>query len=219
VFSMDGDLAPLTDLIPMAEQYGTMTLVDEAHASGVFGPHGSGLVSQYGLADRTNIAMSTFSKALGGYGGAVACSTAMRDWLINAARPFIYSTALPPSVCAAALAALKILDREPDLGERLLAKAYYFRDQLSAQGIQTASSASQIIPVMIGGNEEALAVSRALRERDIVVAAIRPPTVPVGTARLRFSVTLAHDNDDLARAATELGRCMKAVHETGLGAS
>lgn len=219
VFSMDGDLAPLTDLIPLAEEYGAMTLVDEAHASGVFGPHGGGLISQQGLNGRTNIAMSTFSKALGGYGGAVACSTVMRDWLINSARPFIYSTALPPSVCATALAALEILDREPDLGERLLAKASYFRDRLSAEGIETGSSASQIIPVMIGGNEEALAVSRALRERDIVVTAIRPPTVPAGTARLRFSVTLAHHNDDLARAATELGRCMKAVHETGRDAS
>ncbi len=207
VFSMDGDLAPLPEITALAEEYGAMLLVDEAHATGMFGPCGRGLVVAHGLSGRVNITMSTFSKALGGYGGIVACSERMRAWLINKSRAFIYTTAPPPAQCAAALAALALLEKEPEGGPLLLQRAAYFRALLHARGFDTGSSASQIVPVVLGDNDAVLSVAAQLADEGIIVAAIRPPTVPVGTARLRFSVTLAHGEDDLLRAADALARC------------
>ncbi len=211
VFSMDGDIAPLSAIAELAKKHQAMLMIDEAHATGVFGPSGHGLVSAHGLQSSVNLSMFTFSKALGGYGGAVACSQDMRDWLVNSARSLIYTTALPPSVCAAAIASMELLDREPNLGLELLHRSELFRKLLSEQGFATGQSASQIIPVMLGDNQRAVDVSRRMRERDFIVTAIRPPTVPEGTSRLRFSITLAHTEEDLQRAALALRDCVNAA--------
>lgn len=197
VFSMDGDLAPLQDIAHVAQRHGAMVMVDEAHATGVFGPKGGGLVREWGLEPMINIGLGTLSKAFGGYGGFVACSESMRAFLINHARSFIYSTALPPSVVGAALGTMQVIEESCDLGAQLLKNAAVFRNRLQEAGLNTGNSASQIIPIMVGKNSKALAISEKLREQGIIGVAIRPPTVPQGTARIRLSVTLAHTREDL----------------------
>jgi len=201
VFSMDGDLAPLQDIAHVAQRHGAMVMVDEAHATGVFGPKGSGIVRELGLEPLVNIALGTLSKAFGGYGGFVTCSKSVRAFLINHARSFIYSTALPPPVVAAALGALQVVEESSDLGAQLVNNATAFRNRLEEGGLNTGNSASQIIPVMVGENSKTLAISQKLREHGIIGVAIRPPTVPQGTARIRLSVTLAHTREDLERVA------------------
>ncbi len=213
VFSMDGDLAPLPEITSVAGSHGAMLVVDEAHATGVFGPGGAGLVKAWGLEDRVTLTLATLGKALGGYGGCVCCSAAMRRWLIHQARPFIYSTALPPAMAVAGLAALEALAGNPGLGAAVLRRAEQLRERLHAGGLDTGASASQIVPVHTGGNERAIGMQRRLLEQGILAVAIRPPTVPAGTARLRFSVTAAHTEEDLARAADA---CIRAAREEGL---
>ncbi|MEI6564393.1 MAG: 8-amino-7-oxononanoate synthase [bacterium] len=201
VFSMDGDIAPVAALAGIAERSGAMMLVDEAHATGVFGPGGAGVIRQATVESQVNCSMGTLSKALGGYGGFVACSEAMRSWFINKARSFIYSTALPPAMAGAALGALKCLRDNPGMGRDLLDRAAVFRARLQGAGLDTGSSESQIIPVMIGENERALRLHRRLVRQGILAVAIRPPTVPRGTARLRLSVSLNHSPQVLDRVA------------------
>lgn len=201
VFSMDGDLAPLVEIAAVAQRHGAMLLVDEAHATGVFGPAGAGCIHAMQLESSVDVAMGTLSKALGGYGGFVACAQPVKDWLVNRARSFIYSTALPPVMVAAASAALNFVQQQIDLGRQLLGRAQKFRDHLRRAGLDTGRSASQIIPIIVGTNERALALARCLETQNIRAVAIRPPTVPAGTARLRLSVTLAHSEADLERAA------------------
>ena len=201
VFSMAGDVAPLPDIAAVAERHGALLLVDEAHATGVFGPGGSGLIREHRLESTVNLSMGTLSKALGGYGGFVACSEKLRALLINRARAFIFTTAPPPAVLGAALGALDVLEKHPDIGAELLHRAALFRKKLQSAGLDTMQSASQIIPLFVGDNARALALAGRLREQGLLVVAIRPPTVPEGTARLRLSVTLAHTAADLARAA------------------
>ncbi|MFH0953511.1 MAG: 8-amino-7-oxononanoate synthase [Verrucomicrobiota bacterium] len=210
VFSMDGDLAPLPELCALAEKHDAMIMVDEAHATGVFGPRGSGLLREHHLESAVNVSMGTLSKAMGGYGGFVACSTALRDLLVNRARGLIYTTALPPAAAGAALGALDVLGQETDLGERLLLRAAFFRKHLAAAGLDTMQSASQIIPLLVGNNAKTLALSQRLREQGLLAAAIRPPTVPAGTARLRLSVTLAHTEGDLKAAADTIAASARA---------
>lgn len=204
VFSMDGDLAPLRDIAAVSRAASAMLMVDEAHSTGVFGPGGSGLVRELQIEKDVNVSMGTLSKALGGYGGFIACSAQVREVMVNSARSFIFSTGLPPASAAAALSALGVLAARPDMGRELLAHAALFRQRLRDAGLNTGDSASQIIPVIVGENSLAVELSKKLRERGIVVAAIRPPTVPAGTARLRLSVTLAHTVGDLERAADEI---------------
>jgi 7-keto-8-aminopelargonate synthetase-like enzyme len=207
---MDGDIAPLRELAAIAEKHGAMFMVDEAHSTGVFGPGGSGLVRECGLEPRVDVSMATLSKALGSYGGFVACSATMRELLVNRARAFIYTTALPPAVIGAALGTLDMLKERPGMGADLLELARLFRDQLEAVGLNVGASASQIVPVIIGDSAKALAFSQTLRKQGIIAAAIRPPTVPQGTARLRFSITLAHSKDALAKAAAAITGCALA---------
>jgi 8-amino-7-oxononanoate synthase len=210
VFSMDGDLAPLADLAAVAGRAGAMFMVDEAHATGVFGPRGSGRVPELGLQEAVAVCMGTLSKALGAYGGFVACSAAMREYLINTARSFIFTTALPPAVAASALAALRILTSEPGLGAALRERAAHLRDRLREGGLNTGASVGPIIPLIVGGNEKTLAFSERLRSSGIVAPAIRPPTVPAGTERLRLSVTLAHTEGDVDRAADAIREAARA---------
>jgi 8-amino-7-oxononanoate synthase len=201
VFSMDGDLAPLVDIAHIAETHGAMVLVDEAHATGVFGVRGAGRIRAEGVEASVNLSMGTLSKALGGCGGFVACSDAMRSRVINHARTFIYSTAIPPVMVGAALGALDVMEQDPGLGERLLVKAEKLRSRLQDSGVVTGNSRSQIIPVMIRDNERALNLHRRLLEEGLLVVPIRPPTVPKGSARLRLSVMLEHTGEDIDRAA------------------
>ena len=207
---MDGDLAPLPDLARVARKHGAMFMVDEAHATGVFGPAGSGLVREHKLEQTVNISMGTMSKAFGGYGGFVACTRDMRNLLVNRARSFIYSTALPPAVLGAAIAALDLMEQNPGWGAELLRRADGFRKALAGAGLNTMQSASQIVPVLVGDNQKALSLSRRLRENGILCIAIRPPTVPPDTARLRFSVSLAHTEKDLEFAATQIVAAARA---------
>jgi 8-amino-7-oxononanoate synthase len=211
VFSMDGDLAPLLPIAEVCREYDAMLMVDEAHATGLFGPLGAGRVDELKLQSAVNLSAGTLSKALAGYGGYVACSNAMRNWLINRARTFIYSTAIPPGVVAAAYASLRILREDPTRGSMVLQRARTFRHRLQEEGFDTLESQSQIIPVLIGDNERTLRIAKRLLGDGIVAIAIRPPTVPEGTARLRLSITFAHTDEDLDRAAEAIAR---AIHET-----
>ncbi len=213
VFSMEGDLAPLADLARAAAGAGAMLLVDEAHATGVFGPGGGGLVRDAGLEDRVTLSMGTLSKALGGYGGFAACAAAMREWLVHRARAFIYTTAPPPAAAGAALAALDVLAAEPGRGPELLRRAAAFRARLEAGGLDTRPSGSQVVPVQVGDSRRAVALARRLEAQGLLVVAVRPPTVPPGRARLRLSVTLAHAPDELDRAAAAIAA---AAREEGL---
>jgi 7-keto-8-aminopelargonate synthetase-like enzyme len=194
----------LTEIVEAADREGAMVMVDEAHATGVFGPSGAGLIREQGLGGRVNVSMGTLSKALGGYGGFIACSNGLKRLLVNRARAFIYTTGLPPAVVGGAVGALKVIERDGDLGARLLENARVFRRRLEEAGLDTGGSRSQIVPVILGDNGRTLAVASRLREAGILAVAIRPPTVPEGGARLRLSVTLAHTPDDLARAAEEI---------------
>ncbi|MDZ8118069.1 8-amino-7-oxononanoate synthase [Pontiella agarivorans] len=209
VFSMDGDIAPLKEIAALAEKHGAMLMIDEAHSTGTFGPNGAGLVRELGLENAVTVSMGTMSKAMAGFGGYVACSSNLRKLLVHSSRAFIYTTAPPPAVIGAALGALEVFEASPRLGNILQANADYFRSLLHDAGLDTLDSRSQIIPVIIGDNEKALAVSQKLREENIICAAIRPPTVPTGTARLRISITLAHLVDDLERAAKAIIKTIK----------
>ncbi len=201
VFSMDGDLAPLDELADMAERYSCTLVVDEAHATGVYGPGGAGRVEAEGLTNRTAVIMGTYSKALGGFGAYVAGRRTLVDYLVNSARSFIYSTALPPAVTAANLAAVELCLDGLDRGEELLDRAAWFRGELDRQGWQIKGH-SQIVPLVVGDSREALRLGRELRERGFLTVPVRPPTVPEGQARLRLSLSWAHDPTDL-EALTE----------------
>ena len=210
VFSMDGDLAPVAELARLADRTGAMMLVDEAHATGVLGPGGAGLVRAAGAESVVNLSMGTLSKALGGYGGFVACTELMRQWLIQRSRSFVYSTALPPAMVGAALGALELLGETPDMGAVLLARAAAFRERLHAEGFNTGESTSQIIPIMVGDIDRTMRLHRRLLEQGILVIPIRPPTVPQGTARLRLSVTLAHSAQTLDHATGIIAAAARA---------
>jgi len=197
VFSMDGDLAPLARIVELGEAHGAMLLVDEAHGTGVFGPDGRGAASEWGVADRVTIKVGTLSKALGSVGGFVAGSRRLIDWLTNQARPLIFSTAAPPSTVAAASEALRIVQAEPDRRVRARELGDRLRTALTEQGYSVKASNGPIVPVVVGGPNEALALSDRLARRGFFVPAIRPPTVPEGTSRLRISVSARHTDVDL----------------------
>ncbi|HEX5443462.1 MAG TPA: 8-amino-7-oxononanoate synthase [Pirellulales bacterium] len=192
VFSMDGDLAPLVELADVAERYDCMLLVDEAHATGVFGPRGHGVAELLRVEDRIDVRIGTLSKALGAAGGFVAGGRLLAEWLVNRARTYIFSTALSPAVCAAGLAALAIVREEPQRRDGLLARAAALADELRAGGWQIGASASQIIPLVVGDVVSATRLSRHLAGRGILAPAIRPPSVPPGESLVRISLTCAH---------------------------
>jgi 8-amino-7-oxononanoate synthase len=201
LFSMDGDVAPVAALSALAQEHGAYLAVDEAHALGVLG-EGRGLCHEVGV--RPDVMVGTLTKSLGSGGGFVAGSRDFIDLLLNKARSFIYSTGLAPACAGSALEALRILEMEPGLGEELLRRSDYLRAQLRGHGVDIPEDRSQIIPIPVGSNAAAMALSRALYDQGILVAGVRPPTVPEGTARLRISVTLAHDEADLMRLAGTL---------------
>jgi 8-amino-7-oxononanoate synthase len=199
VFSMDGDRAPLRELVAVADQYHSWLMLDEAHATGVLGPRGAGLAEACGLAGRVAVHVGTLSKALGGAGGYVAGSRALIDVLVNRARSFVYTTGLPPAAAAAAGAALDVIAAEPARRAALLRNAAALRDGLSRLGF-TVGGDTHIVPVLVGDNRRALALAAALFERGVLVQAIRPPTVPPGTARLRVTPMATHTPAQIERA-------------------
>ena len=202
VYSMDGDLAPVAALEAVARRAGAALVVDEAHAVGVLGA-GGGLCR--GLGVRPDVLVGTLGKALGSVGGFVACDAACRDFLLNRVRSFVFATALAPPSVGAALGAVERLRADPGLGEALLGRARAFHAMLAARGLRLPPPRSQILPVHVGGNAEALALASALRAQGILATAVRPPTVPAGTARLRLSVTLGHALPALEAAAEAIG--------------
>ncbi len=206
LFSMDGDLAPLAELADLAARHDAMLLVDEAHATGVFGQHGRGVAEHFGVEDRIHVRIGTLSKALGSVGGFVAGSRSLVEWLVNRARPYVFSTAGPAAAAAASLAALDIVGHEPQRRQQLLARAEALRSALVRQGWNTGASASQIIPLVVGDTERAVHLSAQLRERGLFVPAIRPPTVPEGEACLRISLTAGHTEEMIAALVGALGR-------------
>jgi 8-amino-7-oxononanoate synthase len=199
VFSMDGDIAPLPDICGLARQFNCMVMVDEAHASGVFGKTLAGYVEECGVQDSVDVVMGTLSKAVAGLGGYFSGNTLLRDCFINNARSLIYSTALPQSAIAQNLAAVRHIRNNPAMGKELLAKAQVFREAVNALGLDTLNSATQIVPVITGDDAAALRLSAFCLERGIKAPAIRPPTVPAGTARVRFSIHLGCTGDDIAQ--------------------
>jgi 8-amino-7-oxononanoate synthase len=200
VFSMSGDLAPLAEIVELKERHGAALLVDEAHADGVFGPRGEGYAHELGVAEQVDLHLGTFGKAFGAYGAYVAGSSLWIDYLTNAARSFVFTTALPPAVIGAVDAALEVIRDADDLRATLLENAARFSSRLQALGLDTCGSSTQIVPLVVGESETALALSQALEEAGVLVVAIRPPTVPPRTARLRFSVTALHEGAHLDRA-------------------
>jgi glycine C-acetyltransferase/8-amino-7-oxononanoate synthase len=192
VFSMDGDLAPLPELCKAAEQAGATLVVDDAHGTGVMGTDGRGTVEHYGLEGRAIVQMGTLSKALGGMGGFVAGSRDLIEYLVNRARPFIYTTALPPAMAAAAAAALDVIEAEPERRARLWSLRDLLHEGVRRIGFDTLDSRSPIIPLLVGDADQALALSDQLLAHGVYAPAIRPPTVPAGTSRIRMSVTAGH---------------------------
>ena len=199
LFSMDGDLVPLTKLMDLAERTGALVLVDDAHGTGVLGPKGQGAAHHFPVRKFPDAVVGTYSKALGSVGGFVAGPALLTETLVNRARTFIYTTGLAPASCGASLGALEVLEREPERVERLWDNARKVREGLRALGFEVPRGAGPILPVMVGDNDEAVRMSEKLLEQMVLVVAIRPPTVPKGTARLRVSVSSAHTDDDLQR--------------------
>lgn len=204
IYSMDGDRCPLVELVKLKKRFGFFLMVDEAHATGIFGENGAGIIEQDGVSDEVDIAMGTFGKAMGSYGAYAAASREVIDYLVNRARTFIYSTALPPAVIGASLASIYLVGSEVQHRLDLQGKVAFFKKQLRKNGLKNDFGPSQIIPVMIGESSKALAAAAELRRHGIYVKAVRPPTVPEGTARLRFSITNHHRQDDLKQCAAIL---------------
>ncbi len=211
VFSMDGDIAPLGEIVELARRYGLRTLVDEAHATGAIGPGGRGALAAAGLEDQVDVIVGTLGKALGSYGAFVACDARMARYLINAARTFIFSTALPPPVVAAALAALELLVSRPQMVRRLTANADTLRTALQQEGLDVGTSRTHIMPLLVGDAEQAMRVCEDGLTRGVFAQAIRPPTVPAGTSRLRLAVMATHREDELREAARSLGASARAA--------
>jgi glycine C-acetyltransferase/8-amino-7-oxononanoate synthase len=213
VFSMDGDIAPLPELLELARRHGARLMVDEAHATGAVGPGGRGSVSAAGLSGEVDVVVGTLGKALGAY-GAYACANAETiEFLLNTARPFIFSTAPPPAAAGGALAALSILEAEPELVERLQANAATLRAALGAEGLGVGASETQVVPVEVGAAETTMELCERALRRGVFAQGIRPPTVPEGASRLRFTAMATHRPEELVGAAREVGA---AARELGL---
>jgi 8-amino-7-oxononanoate synthase len=211
VFSMDGDVAPLPELLALARRHGARLMVDEAHATGAVGPGGRGSVSAAGLSGEVDVVVGTLGKALGSY-GAYACADAETiELLVNSARPFIFSTAPPPPALGAALAALEILEAEPELVERLQASAETLRGALSEEGLSVGASATQVVPIEIGAAATTMELCERALQRGVFAQGIRPPTVPEGSSRLRFTAMATHRPEELVGAAREVGAAAREL--------
>ncbi len=213
VFSMDGDIAPLPEIVALAEKYDAVVMVDDAHASGVLGEHGSGTTSHFGLYGRVDIQLGTLSKALGVIGGYIAGSRLLKEWLINRARPYLFSTALPPAAVGALLKAVEILMTDPEPMHRLWENARYWKENLQRLGFDTMGSETPITPVFCGDEAIAQQMEVRLREEGVFTLGIVYPTVPRGKARVRTMPNATHTREDLDEA---LGAFEKVGKELGL---
>jgi 8-amino-7-oxononanoate synthase len=211
VFSMDGDIAPLEDLWELSSKYRALLIIDEAHAIGVFGTNGGGVSRIEGSKCHPDVTVGTLSKALGGYGGFVACSAPVRQLLINKARSFIYSTGLPPACLGSARKAVEIVTSEPGLGKKLLRKSEKFHDLMAGYGLNTLPFESQVIPLVVGGNEKVIRFSELLAQEGLLIKPIRYPTVPRGTERVRLSLTLSMSDEALEKAAGTIAGVAREV--------
>jgi len=211
VFSMDGDLGPLPDLCALAEEYGAIMMVDDAHASGVFGRNGRGTIDHFGMHGRVDIQVGTLSKAIGALGGYVAGTSALIDFLSHRGRPFLFSTSHPPSVTATCLAALDVLLEEPEIIERLWDNTRFFKAGLTALGFNTGMSESPITPVIVGDGALAMTLSDQLFEDGVFAQGIAFPTVARDRARVRTIVTATHTREDLQFALDTFGRVGRSL--------
>jgi glycine C-acetyltransferase/8-amino-7-oxononanoate synthase len=211
VFSMDGDVAPLEEIVELAHRYDARVVVDEAHGTGALGPGGRGAVAEAGLTDEVDVIVGTLGKALGSYGAYVCCDRSLARYLINAARTLIFSTAPAPPAVAGALAALELLEEQPRRVRKLQLNAEVLREELEAERFDVGASATQIVPLVFGDAKLAMRVCEEALERGVFAQAIRPPTVPVGSSRLRLAVMASHTKSELRAAARELGDAAKAA--------
>ena len=209
VFSMDGDIAPLDKLYELSREYNALLMVDDAHATGTIG-NGHGTAAYFNLEKEIDIQLGTLSKSLGAVGGYVAANSTIIDYLVNTSRSFIFSTALSPADIGAALAALQLLETDATVLGLLQANVNYMADQLLSMGID-ATNETPIFPILIGSNEDTLAVSDYLYEAGIIGTAIRPPTVPIGESRIRLTVTAAHDKEQIDYVCQSLHKAMKQL--------
>ena len=206
VFSMDGDVAPLEDIVALAHRHDVRVMVDDAHGTGTRGPGGRGSVAAAGLDGEVDVIVGTLGKALGSYGAFACCDEGMAQYLVNSARPLIFSTALPPPAVAGALAALELLAEQPRRVERLAANAGALRSELAREGFAVTGSQTQIVPFVVGEAALAMEVCEQAIAMGVFAQAIRPPTVPAGTSRLRLAVMASHSPEELRDAAGSLGR-------------
>ncbi len=211
VFSMDGDLANLKKIVSLAKKYGACVYADEAHATGVFGPTGAGLAEELGLSQNLDVQMGTLSKALGSFGAFISGSKILTEYLINTSRAFIYTTSLPASVIAASIKAIEIVQREPQLREKLWTNIKFIKQGLLDLGLDCANSNSAIIPIITRDNELTMEFSKRLFKRGIFIQGIRPPTVPKGQARLRIAVSAIHTQADLEKLLKEIKRTAREL--------
>jgi glycine C-acetyltransferase len=200
VFSMDGDIAPLPEIVDLAEEYGAFVMVDDAHSSGVLGKNGRGSVNHFGLDGRVALQIGTLSKGIGALGGYVACSQDMRDFLLQRARPVLFSTSHPPSVVATCIAALEILEEDSSLVDRLWENTAYFKRGLQQLGFNTGKSETPITPVIVGEGALAMRFSKRLFEEGVFAQGIVFPTVPADKCRVRTIVSAIHTNEELSKA-------------------
>ena len=209
VFSMDGDIAPLDKLYELSRDYNALLMVDDAHATGTIG-NGHGTAAYFNLEKEIDIQLGTLSKSLGSVGGYVAANSTIIDYLVNTSRSFIFSTALSPADIGAALAALQVLETDRSVLGRLQENVNYMADQLTSLGIN-ATNETPIFPILIGRNDDTLAVSDYLYESGIIGTAIRPPTVPIGESRIRLTVTAAHNKEQIDYVCHTLHKAMQTV--------
>ncbi len=212
VFSMDGDLAKLPQIVELAEEFKAMTYVDDAHGSGVLGESGRGTVDHYGLHGRVDFIIGTLSKAIGVVGGYVASKRETKTWLSHRARPLLFSTALPPAATAAAIESVKMLMESDEYTNRLWDNARYFKEKLAKLGFNTGHSETPITPVIIGNEADTMKFSRALLDAGVYVSGIVFPTVPKGTGRLRVMISASHTKKDLDFAITQFETVGKTLH-------
>jgi len=218
MFGMDGDVAPLPEIVELAHRYDARVLVDEAHALGTLGPGGRGAVAEAGLEDDVEVVTGTLGKALGSYGGFVACDHVTARFLVHSARTLLYSTALPPVAAAAAMAALDLLEEQPRRVDKLRANAEALRDGLAREGFEVSGAAAHVVPLVVGDADLACRIVDHALDLGVFAEAVRPPAVPEGTARVRLSAMASHTRQELRGAATALGRAaLRAGFRPGAG--
>jgi 8-amino-7-oxononanoate synthase len=210
VFSMDGDIAPLEEIVELAQRYDARVMVDDAHGMGTIGPGGRGSVADAGLEDEVDVVVGTLGKALGSYGAYVCCDKPMAKYLVNTARTLIFSTALPPPAVAAAMAALELLREQPRRVEKLQRNSAVLREALAESGVAVEPGETPIVPLVVGDADAAMKACERALERGVFAQAIRPPTVPAGTSRLRLAVMASHTKSELREAGRVLAKSLPA---------